>query len=216
MVVSSVSWWGRGLGSGLISIVPLERLVAPSAQNLSTVRQQKKPFERCAIKHRHLQALPHRQLMTPTPSRRSQLSIRLHQPVPWRTNHHQVIRRIQKFRSTHPTILPMMRNQILLNPTMPTMRIACLHELEDFLRHRHKLSLYWVRAWMDSTGTQNGKPEGVRTGVRFSAGPQTLTTTILAGKTLIHEHHRAYLITVSSLVMTFLQTHPQLFPTHQI
>jgi hypothetical protein len=25
---------------------------------------------------------------------------------------------------------------------------------------------------MDSTGTQNGMSEGVRTGVRFSAGPQ--------------------------------------------
>ena len=129
-------------GFGPHSIVPLERLVAPSAQNLTTIREQKIPPEISPIENRVLQGLPHRQFVTPTPSRSSNSLIALHLPVVYSANHHQVIWSVEKFGSTHATILAVMRHQILLNPTMPAVTVPRLHELEDFLRHRHKPSLY--------------------------------------------------------------------------
>ena len=151
MPVSSVSVRVGVLSFGPHSIVPLERLVVPSAHDLTTIRQHKKPSERHPVKHRMLQTLPHRELVTPTPCRCSQLSIRLHVPIPPSTHHHQIIWGVQKFRPTHATILPVMRHQIILGPAMPTRAIPRLHQLQDFLRDCHAPSLYlrvgmiWVR-----------------------------------------------------------------------
>lgn len=174
MVTSSVFMIGRvSCGARSISLsIDLERLVAPSAQNLTTIRQHKIPPEISPIENRVLQGLPHRQFVTPTPSRSSNSLIALHLPVVYSANHHQVIWSVEQFGSTHATILPVMRNQVFLDPTMPAVSVPRLNELEDFLRHRHRSSLYWVRGWMDSIDRENAQSDSVKTGVRFSAAPQ--------------------------------------------
>jgi len=159
-------------GFGPHSIVPLERLVAPSAQNLTTIREHKIPPEISPIENRVLQGLPHRQFVTPTSSRSSKLSVTFHVTIPASTHEQKIVWGVEQFGSTHATVLPVMRHQILLNPTMPAVTVPRLHELEDFLRHRHRSSLYWVRGWMDSIDRENAQSDSVKTGVRFSAAPQ--------------------------------------------
>jgi hypothetical protein len=136
----------------------LERYVAE--HHLSPIRGQNPPLKRATVEHGTTQVLPHRQLVTPTPSRRSILRHRFHGPIPRSTNHHQIVRRVKKFRPSHATVDSVMRDKVILATAMPTMTVTVLDEFEDLLGDCHALIVladeYRFRAIFRHTGN---KPE---------------------------------------------------------
>jgi len=136
MVLSSVSVRVGVLSFGPHSILRL-KLLPNLYPHPSTIRQQTPPPKPWSIKYAPPRVLPHRQLMVPRPSLPSHSHIRLHRPVIDRAHHHQVVRRIQKLRPTHPPILTMMHHQLIRPPTMPTVIVPHKNQFPQFHRDSH-------------------------------------------------------------------------------